>query len=144
MLVHIARDREEDWSRDELDALLDDGLVVLGLVDGAVAAVLGLSSHDVRDDAARVALLWETRPFEHGLMTAVIERGAELCRERGLVAMAAEVDEEQSADVELFTGLGFAVIEHVERRPATNEELAWMGGAPGAMLAGFTLLEYAV
>lgn len=143
-LVRFSRDRGAEWSRDEIDALLEEGFVALTTSDGAMTAAVGIQRHGEREDAASVALLWETRPDDALAMTTLIERAARACREQQLVAICAEVDEAQSSDIALFTGLGFAIVEHGAQRLATREELEWMGAKGPLTITTPTTLEYAL
>lgn len=143
-IQRLSRERGAEWSRDEIDALLDDGFIVLATSGGATSAAIAIQPHPEREDAARVAFLWETRPFDALAMAALIERAASVCREHELVAVCAEVDAAQAADIELFTALGFAILEHGERRAATPEELEWMGARAPMTITTPTMLEYAL
>ncbi len=144
LLEALARDRRSAWTGDDLVSVLDRGLVLLGLDDGAAVGALGLLPHDERDDAASVAFLWEPRPDDHAMMDELLTEAARLCREQGFSVIEADVPDGQPGDVELFTGLGFAILEDVATRPATAAERAEWGLAKGAMIQGHTLLERAV
>lgn len=143
LLVAMAADRGSTWTRDDLAGLLERGIVLLATVDEAAAAVFGMLPHDDREDAAQVALLWETRPYDHALMDALANEAAEQCRAQGVSVICVEVPEAQREDVELFTGLGFAIIEHVEgREPTARERREW--GLREARIDGHTALEMAL
>ena len=96
------------------------------------------------DDAASVAFLWEPRPYDHATADALLNEASRMCREQGFSVIEADVSDGQPSDVELFTGLGFAIVEDIATRPATAAERAEWGLAKGAMIQGRTLLERSV
>lgn len=143
LLVAMAADRGSVWQHNDLARLLDTGIVLLATVDRAAVAVFAVSAHEEREDAAQVALLWETRPYDHTVMDALVNEAAAQCRAQGLIAICVEVPEGQPEDVELFAGLGFAIHQHVEGRASTaRERREW--GLPAGHIAGHTALELAL